>query len=131
MCINCATLLADLFLYLYEAEFIQTLIKSGKQHLDKSCNSTYMHIDDVLSINNPQFGDYINIIYPRHNASMFEASTCCEIYVYMCIYVYTCMYMYNIFVFFICIWMHVCECKFMHVYLIMYLYSLRFLISAC
>ena len=27
---NCAPLLADLFLYSYEAEFIQTLIKSGK-----------------------------------------------------------------------------------------------------
>ena len=26
---NCAPLLADLFLYSYEAEFIQTLIKSG------------------------------------------------------------------------------------------------------
>ena len=32
---NCAPLLADLFLYSYEAEFIQTLIKSGKQHLAK------------------------------------------------------------------------------------------------
>ena len=33
---NCAPLLADLFLYSYEAEFIQTLIKSGKRHLAKS-----------------------------------------------------------------------------------------------
>ena len=32
---NCAPLLADLFLYSYEAEFIQTLIKSGKRHLAK------------------------------------------------------------------------------------------------
>ena len=30
---NCAPLLADLFLYSYEAEFIQTLIKSGKRQL--------------------------------------------------------------------------------------------------
>ena len=30
------TLLADLFLYSYEADFIQTLIKSGKRHLAKS-----------------------------------------------------------------------------------------------
>ena len=61
---NCAPLLADLFLYSHEAEFIQTLIKSGKRHLAKSFCFTYRYIDDVLSINNPKFGDYINIIYP-------------------------------------------------------------------
>ena len=61
---NCAPLLADLFLYSYEAEFIQTLIKSGKRHLAKSFCFTFRYIDDVLSINNPTFGDYINIIYP-------------------------------------------------------------------
>ena len=33
---NCAPLLADLFLYSYETEFIQTLIKSDKRHLAKS-----------------------------------------------------------------------------------------------
>ena len=61
---NCAPLLADLFLYSYEAEFIQTLINSGKRHLAKIFCFTYRHIDDVLSINNRTFGDYINIIYP-------------------------------------------------------------------
>ena len=61
---NCAPLLADLFLYSYEAEFIQTLIKSGKQHLAKSFHYTYRYIDDVLSINHPKFGNYIVGIYP-------------------------------------------------------------------
>ena len=61
---NCAPLLADLFLYSYEAEFIQTLIKSGKIHLAKLFCFTYRYIDNVLSINNPKFGDYISIIYP-------------------------------------------------------------------
>ena len=61
---NCAPLLADLFLYSYEAEFIQTLIKSGKRHLAKSFHYTYRYIGDVLSINNPKFGDYIVYIYP-------------------------------------------------------------------
>ena len=60
---NCAPLLVDLFLYSYEAEFIQPLIKSGKRHLAKSFCFTFRYIDDVLSINNPTFGDYINIIY--------------------------------------------------------------------
>ena len=61
---NCAPLLADLFLYSYEAEFIQTLIKSGKRRLAKSFNFTYRYIDDVLSLNNPCFNDHINDIYP-------------------------------------------------------------------
>ena len=61
---NCDPLLADLFIYSHDAEFIQTLIKSCKRHLAKSLCFTYMFIDDVLSINNPKFGDYINIIYP-------------------------------------------------------------------
>ena len=60
---NCAPLLADLFLYSYEAEFIQTLIKSGKRHTKSFC-FTYRYIDDVLSINNPKFGNYIDDIYP-------------------------------------------------------------------
>ena len=61
---NCAPLLADVFLYSYEAEYIQTLIKSGKRHLTKSLCFTYRYIDDVLSINNPKFGNYIDDIYP-------------------------------------------------------------------
>ena len=39
-------------------------IKSVKRHLAKSFCFTFRYIDDVLSINNPTFGDYINIIYP-------------------------------------------------------------------
>ena len=61
---NWAPLLADLFLYSYEAEFIQTLINSGKRHLAKSFSFTYRYIDDVLSINNPKFKDYIDYTYP-------------------------------------------------------------------
>ena len=62
---NCAPLLADLFLYSYEAEIIQTLIKSGKRHLANSFNFTFRYIDDVLSLNNSNFSDYINDIYPE------------------------------------------------------------------
>ena len=33
MSIDCVPLLADLFLYSYEAEFVQSLLKAGKKHL--------------------------------------------------------------------------------------------------
>ena len=61
---DCVPLLADLFLYSYEAEFIQGLLKSGKKKLAQSFNLTYRYIDDVLSLNNSKFSDYLYFIYP-------------------------------------------------------------------
>jgi hypothetical protein len=62
---NCAPLLADLFLYSYEADFIQSLITSGQKNLARSFNFSFRYIDDVLSLNNPLFGDYVDYIYPE------------------------------------------------------------------
>ena len=50
---NCAPLLADIFLYSFEAEFIQSLLWSGGKQLASRFNFTYRYIYDVLSINNP------------------------------------------------------------------------------
>ncbi|KAK3085568.1 hypothetical protein FSP39_005430 [Pinctada imbricata] len=61
---NCAPLLADIFLYSYEAEFIQSLVSEGKRYLASDFNFTNRYIDDVLSINNPKFADYLSSIYP-------------------------------------------------------------------
>ena len=52
---NCAPLLADIFLYSYEADFMGSLLSTGKKHLASRFNLTYRYIDDVLSINNPEF----------------------------------------------------------------------------
>ena len=61
---NCAPLLADIFLYSYEAEFIQSLLSTGKKRLASQFNFTYRYIDDVLSINNPDFENYLGKMYP-------------------------------------------------------------------
>ena len=61
---NCAPLLADLFLYSYEAEFIDGLKKKDKK-LARSFNFSFRYIDDVLSLNNSRFADYVNVIYPN------------------------------------------------------------------
>ena len=61
---NCAPLLADIFLYSYEADFIQSLLSAGKKHLASRFNLTYRYIDDVLSINNPEFENYLGQMYP-------------------------------------------------------------------
>ena len=62
---NCAPLLADLFLYSYEAEFEQSLLQAGKKHLAQQFNFTYRYIDDVLFLNNTKFAEYLEFIYPR------------------------------------------------------------------
>ena len=61
---NCAPLLADIFLYSYEAEFIQSLLSTGRKRLASQFNFTYRYIDDVLSINNPDFENYLGQMYP-------------------------------------------------------------------
>ena len=61
---NCAPLLADIFLYSYEAEFIQSLLSIGRKQLASRFNFTYRYIDDVLSINNPEFENYLGQMYP-------------------------------------------------------------------
>ena len=57
--------LADLFLYSYEAEFVQKLLRDKNKKLAVSFNLTYRYIDDVLSINNHNFHNYVHLIYPE------------------------------------------------------------------
>ena len=52
---NCAPLLANIFLYSYEAEFIQSLLSTERKQLASRFYYTYRYIDDVLSINNTKF----------------------------------------------------------------------------
>ena len=59
-----APLLADLFLYSYEADFIQEIQKKNEKKLARSFNFTFCYIDDVLSLNNSRFGDFVDGINP-------------------------------------------------------------------
>ena len=61
---NCALLLVNLFLYSYEAEFVQSLLQAGKKHLAQQFNFTYRYID-VLSVKNTNFAEYLEFIYQR------------------------------------------------------------------
>ena len=54
----------NIFLYSYKADFIQSLLSTGKKHLASRFNFTYRYIDDVLSINNPEFEHYLGQMYP-------------------------------------------------------------------
>ena len=52
---NCAPLLAELFLYSYENEFLGKLIKEGKRKLARKFNLSYRYTDDFISFNNKRF----------------------------------------------------------------------------
>ena len=64
MSTNCAPPLANLFLYSYEADFIQWLFKKNEKKLAQSFNFMFCYIDDVLSLTNSRFGDIVDRIYP-------------------------------------------------------------------
>jgi hypothetical protein len=51
------------FLYSYESEFLQKLAKDKKIHEARAFNFTYRYIDDVLSINNSRFAEFLPLIY--------------------------------------------------------------------
>ena len=61
---NCAPLLADLFLYSYENEFLDNMIRSGHRRPARSFNLCYRYIDDFIVFNKKKFLDYLKEIYP-------------------------------------------------------------------
>ena len=60
---NCAPLLADLFLYSYENEFLDNMIRSGHWRLTRSFNLCYRYIDDLIVFNNKKFCSYLKEIH--------------------------------------------------------------------
>ena len=62
---NCAPHLANIFLHMYEKEFIKSLNEEGKQKVSTLLNNTFRYQDDCLVLNDcKQFKRYINTIYP-------------------------------------------------------------------
>ena len=61
---NCAPLMADLFLYCYERDFMSDLQKSKRYDLIHMFNDTSRYLDDIFTIDNPEFEKYMHDIYP-------------------------------------------------------------------
>ena len=79
---NCAPLLADFFLYSYENEFLDKLIKEGKRKLARKFNLSYRYIDDLISFNNKRFKEFISDIYPKE-LTIFETTESTSIASYL------------------------------------------------
>ena len=61
---NCAPLLADHFLYSYENEFLDNMIRTGHRRLVRSFNLCYRYIDGLIVFNSKKVLDYLKEICP-------------------------------------------------------------------
>ena len=61
---NCVPLVADLFLFCYERDFMKDLSSDNQADVIKAFNSTSRYLDDLLNIDSPYFEGMVNQIYP-------------------------------------------------------------------
>ena len=61
---NCAPLVADLFLFCYERDFMTTLSDVKQAEIIDAFKSTSRYLDDLLNIDNPYFEGMVNRTYP-------------------------------------------------------------------
>ena len=61
---NCVPLVAGLFLFCYERDFMLSLSDANKSEVIEAFNSTSRYLDDLLNINNNFFDSMVNHIYP-------------------------------------------------------------------
>ena len=61
----CAPLIADLFLYCSERDFMSNLQKSKRFDLIDKFNDTFQYLYDIFTIDYPQFAVHIPDIYPE------------------------------------------------------------------
>ena len=61
---NCAPLVADLFLFCYERDFILSLSDNNQTDIIEAFNSTSRYLDDLLNIANQYFEQIVGQIYP-------------------------------------------------------------------
>ena len=77
---NCAPLVADLFLFCYERNFMLSLLEDNQYDVIEAFNSTSRYLDDLLNIGNYFFDSMVNRIYPselqlnKANETVIEAS---------------------------------------------------------
>ena len=61
---SCAPLVADMFLFCYERDFMLSLSDNNQTDIIEAFNSTSRYLDDLLNIDNPYFEHMVGQIYP-------------------------------------------------------------------
>ena len=88
MGINCAPLVADLFLFCYERDFMMSISDNKQADVIDEFYTTSRYLDDILNINNAYFDNMVSQIYPselqlnKANTSDTEAAFCRLAFVY-------------------------------------------------
>ena len=68
---NCAPLVADLFLFCYERDFMLSLSDNNQADIIEAFNSTSRYLDDLLNIDNPYFELQLNKAYSSDTEAPF------------------------------------------------------------
>ena len=61
---NCAPLVADLFLFCYERDFMMSFSDDKQADVIDAFNTTSTYLDDILNINNVYLDNMVSQIYP-------------------------------------------------------------------
>ena len=61
---NCAHLVADLFLFCYERDFMKDISNDNQADIIKAFKSTSRYLDDLLNMVTPYFEGMVYQIYP-------------------------------------------------------------------
>ena len=61
---NCAPLVADLFLFCYETDFMMSLSNDKQADVIDAFNTIAKYLGDILNINNVYFDNMVGQIYP-------------------------------------------------------------------
>ena len=64
MVTSCAPLVADLFLFCYDRDFMLSLSDNNQTYIIEAFNSTSSYLDDLRNIYNPYFEQMVGQIYP-------------------------------------------------------------------
>ena len=60
---NCAPLVADLFLFCYEGDFMMSLSDDKQADVIDAFNTTSRYLDDIININNVYFDNMVSQIH--------------------------------------------------------------------
>ena len=80
---NCAPLVAGLFLFCYERDFMLSFSDIYQADIIEAFNSTSRYLDNWLNIDNPYFSQMVSQIYPTelqlNNANPSDTEAFCRL----------------------------------------------------
>ena len=69
---NCAPLVADLFLFCYERDFMMSLSDDKQADVIDAFNTTSRYLDDILNINNVYFENMVSLKYTLQSSNLIK-----------------------------------------------------------